>query len=341
MGGITYVHLITGFLGSGKTTFLNHVIKAVPPEVKFMILMNEFGEVGIDGAIVEGEDLDILEISKGSIFCVCVKTDFIKGLNEIATKLKPDILLIESTGVANPSDLKRDLELPIFHGRFQLTEQYCIVDAVHFADAYETFSSVEKQIASSTLFIINKIDLATPEQIDGIKTLIERHHPDPQYFETTYARIPFERFFFKNFETGETDADADATPLSDEEVEAAIEALLSDPNREITPPDMLLSAVYVWSGNSIERFREIMAAIPAGVTRAKGYIKNEHDVYLFSLVMNQKELNPAQATKKNEHLINHLVFIASPDVMAELDALEKQFPELTQRGILNPMASYQ
>ncbi|MGB3648812.1 MAG: GTP-binding protein, partial [Desulfobulbales bacterium] len=145
----TKVFLITGFLGSGKTTLLNRIIARFPKDKKLTILMNEFGEIGIDGTLVEGDDIDIMEISRGSIFCVCVKTDFIKGLYELNTKIKPDILLMESTGVANPSDLKRDLQLPIFNNRFQFKEQFCILDAVHFHDAFEAFASLEKQIASS------------------------------------------------------------------------------------------------------------------------------------------------------------------------------------------------
>ena len=99
----TDVFLITGFLGSGKTTFLNRIIDAFPTDRKLMILMNEFGEIGIDGTLVENDDVEMLEISKGSIFCVCVKTDFIKGLMNIVSTIRPEVLLIEATGVANTS----------------------------------------------------------------------------------------------------------------------------------------------------------------------------------------------------------------------------------------------
>jgi len=115
MSDVTRVYLITGFLGSGKTTLLNRIIGRFPKTKKLTLLVNEFGEVGVDGTLVEGDDIDMMEISKGSIFCVCVKTDFIKGLYELNTKVRPDVLLIESTGVANPSDLKKDLKLPIFN----------------------------------------------------------------------------------------------------------------------------------------------------------------------------------------------------------------------------------
>ena len=132
MSDVTRVYLITGFLGSGKTTLLNRIIKRFPKDKKLTLLVNEFGEVGVDGTLVEGDDIDMMEISKGSIFCVCVKTDFIKGLYELNSTVKPDVLLIESTGVANPSDLKRDLKLPIFNDRFDFAEQFCVIDAEHF-----------------------------------------------------------------------------------------------------------------------------------------------------------------------------------------------------------------
>ena len=91
------------------------MVKKVPENHKMMILMNEFGEVGLDGTLIEGDDFDMLEISRGSIFCVCVKTDFIKALNEVARTIQPDLLIVESTGVANPTALKKDLSLSIFN----------------------------------------------------------------------------------------------------------------------------------------------------------------------------------------------------------------------------------
>ena len=151
------VYLITGFLGSGKTTFLRRVIDSFPENRRLMVLMNEFGEIGIDGALVQDRELEILEINKGSIFCVCVKTDFIKGLYRIANDIKPDVVLIEATGVANPKQLKQDLVLPIFDDRFYLAEQFCIIDAANFGNVYETYASVEKQIGSARVYVIDRL----------------------------------------------------------------------------------------------------------------------------------------------------------------------------------------
>ena len=335
MGGVTNVYLITGFLGSGKTTFLNRIMKSFPPNRKLMILMNEFGEVGVDGTLVEGEDVDMMEISKGSIFCVCVKTDFIKGLNEIARTVQPDVLLIESTGVANPSDLKRDLGLPFFKERFNLAEQFCLIDAAHFTDEYEIFASVEKQIASSTLFIINKIDLAGPEQVSRVKELVARHNPNPKFYETTYADIPLETFFPAGPESSET---GDVVYLSDDELETAIDELLDDPNREITPPDRLLSAVYLWKGGGMDDFRTLLDQLPEKIIRAKGFLEGDGETWLFSLVMGQRELGRAKLAPERQEILNRLVFIAPPETMEEMEALSARFPVLTQESVLDPMA---
>lgn len=337
MAEFTKVFLITGFLGSGKTTFLNRIIKTFPKDRKLMILMNEFGEIGIDGTLIEGEDLDIMEISKGSIFCVCVKTDFIKGLNQIAKDIQPDILLIESTGVANPSDLKRDLTLPFFKERFRFAEQFCVIDAVHFTEEYEVFSSVEKQIASSTVFIINKVDLADPVQVQAVKALVGRHHPQPVFFETTYADFPFERFFFEGDLAVEDPGESSKKDfLSDEDLEAAIDRLLDDPNREVTPPDRLLSSVYLWQGD-VESFKRFMEEIPKGVVRAKGFIGQSRESHLFSWVMGQKSIEPKPLPPERLFLLNRLVFIAPPEVMPQLETIQKDFPAFQYQSTFDPM----
>ncbi|MBI5601976.1 MAG: GTP-binding protein [Deltaproteobacteria bacterium] len=340
MDNITKVYLITGFLGSGKTTFLNRIIKTFPKDRKLMILMNEFGEIGIDGNLIEGEDLDILEISKGSIFCVCVKTDFIKGLNQIAKDIQPDILLIESTGVANPTDLKRDLTLPFFQNRFQLTEQFCIIDAANFEEEYEVFSSVEKQIASSTLFIINKVDLASKEQIQKVKDLVARHHPNPKFFETQFADFPFERFFFEAEGPGqpETRAKGAKAFLSDQELESAIEQLLDDPQGEITPPDRLLSAIYKWEGD-VEGFKTLMSRFPKGIIRAKGFLGEASQAYLFSLVLGQRNLDVISLPADRLFLLNRVVFIAPPEIMPQLEALQKDFSLFQYQSTFDPMGN--
>jgi G3E family GTPase len=342
MSYITRVYLITGFLGSGKTTFLNRIIDKFPKNRKLTILMNEFGEIGVDGTLVKGEDIDMMEISKGSIFCVCVKTDFIKGLYELSEKVRPDVLLIESTGVANPTDLKRDLELPIFNDRFQFQEQFCLIDAQHFLDAYGAYASVEKQIASSTLFIINKVDLASPERIEESKKLIRELHPDPAFYEAVYADIPFERFFFPEEMMGteaavETGKRKDLPPMTDGEMDKFLDDLLDNPDLELTPPDRLVSATYQWSGGELREVAYMAGNLPSSLIRAKGFVEEKGKIYLFSYVMGDWSLVELDMPKERVLHKNVVVFIGSPDTMDDVDRATKG-GNWTGMGVFEPLS---
>ncbi|MFZ0243088.1 MAG: GTP-binding protein [Desulfobacterales bacterium] len=327
MPDITKVYLITGFLGAGKTTFLNRIIDRFPRDKKLTLLVNEFGEVGVDGTLVEGEDIDMMEISKGSIFCVCVKTDFIKGLYELATTVKPDVLLIESTGVANPSDLKKDLKLPIFNDRFCFMEQFCIIDAPHFLGAYEVYASLEKQIASSSVFIINKTDTAAPETIAATKDVIRQFHPDPLFFETTFADIPLERFFeFAAEAEGRPAGPAANSPpavMSAEELDKYLDDLLDSPDLEITPPDLLMSVAYRWTGENLEQVKAMAGALPAGVVRAKGFIEENGRMLIFNFVLGDWTIEDSHVPEKRVQHKNVIVLIGPPESMDGIETATK------------------
>jgi len=334
----TVVFLITGFLGSGKTTFLNRIIDHLPEDIKLTILMNEFGEIGIDGTLVEGEDIDMMEISRGSIFCVCVKTDFIKGLYELNAKIKPDILIIESTGVANPADLKRDLKLPIFNNRFTFTEQFCIIDAAHFLEAFEVFASVEKQLLTSTVFILNKCDLVQKETLEKIKNLVREYHPDPQFFETSYAEIDFGSFSFLDLKKHSiVNGASDTAPelLSTKELDDFISKSLGNPELETTPPDQLASVIYIWHGDNLDDIREMAKSLPTDVVRAKGFVQENNLIHLFSYVMGDWTIEPSSMDASEIKHINMIVFIGS---FAALKAVANTLsaPNWSAREVLQP-----
>jgi G3E family GTPase len=330
------VYLISGFLGAGKTTFLNRLVKVVPADVRFLILMNEFGEMGLDGTLVEAEDLDMIEISKGSIFCACVKTDFVKALHEIAHTVKPDVMLIETTGVANPSDLDRDLKLPIFGGAFNLRDKFCLIDAANFLDTYESFLAIEKQLAASDVFIINKLDLVDEDTVEKIKEIVRSFNAEPRFYETVYADVSFEGLFESGGLRGVTDsmsgpsgaeAEADslsvgqapASRMSEEELEDYIDGLLSDETAEVTPPDRLLSLVVEWDAGGPE-LRTWLEGLPAGLVRGKGLVRSEGGLWLFSLVNGKWTLEPYTGPTPSDDVVDRLVFISRPEHIKELSA---------------------
>jgi G3E family GTPase len=330
--GTIDVYLISGFLGSGKTTFLNRLIKVVPADLTFLILMNEFGEVGLDGTLVEGEDVDMLEISKGSIFCACVKTDFIKALHTLAKTVRPDIMLIETTGVANPSDLDRDLKLPIFGGSFQLRDKFCVVDAENFLDTYESFLAIEKQLASSDVFIINKLDLVTPEVVDQIRAIVESFNPDPVFYEATYAEVPFGDLFRQGGLSGRVRDAASpvavgaavSTPaeMTEEQLDGYIDDLLNDEAAQVTPPDRLLSYVLEWPPGTEAGFKEWLAALPPRLVRAKGLVQLDGEFRLFNLVNGNWTIVPYDGPPPERGIGDRVVLISRPEDIRSIQEKE-------------------
>jgi G3E family GTPase len=330
-GACTDVYLISGFLGAGKTTFLNRVVAVVPPDVRFMILMNEFGEVGLDGVLVEGEDLDMIEISKGSIFCACVKTDFIKALHEIAKTVRPDVMLIETTGVANPKDLDRDLQLPIFGGAFRLRDKFCLIDAANFLDTYESFLAIEKQLEASDVFIINKVDLAAPGDVDRIKAVVREFHPEPRFYEARLADVPFTELFGSGslhgagvgstpLNEGGVGAPAMAAPaaqdgleLGPEALEEYIERLLDDETAEVTPPDRLQSLVVRPPVGSLDELRVWFAGLPPRLVRGKGILRVREELHVFSLVNGRWTLEPYGGSDPGDEIAGRVVLISRPE----------------------------
>ena len=284
----------------------------------FLILMNEFGEVGLDGTLVEGEDLDMIEISKGSIFCACVKTDFIKALHEIATAVKPDVMLIETTGVANPSDLDRDLKLPIFAGAFHLRDKFCLIDAVHFLDTYESFLAIEKQLVASDVFIINKMDLAEPSVVHEIKEIVLGFNPDASFYEAIYADVTFDALF-RQGALGEAGAHV-VPPLSEEALEDYIDGLLADESAQVTPPDRLLSLVLRWPGGTKEEFEGWVGRLPK-LVRAKGLVDLGGELHLFGLVNGFSTTEPYRGPPPSDDLRDRLVFISRPEDIRGLEAV--------------------
>jgi G3E family GTPase len=307
----TQVFLISGFLGSGKTTFLNHMLKDVPPDLKLLVLMNEFGEESIDGALVEDPELEMFEISRGSIFCACVKGDFIKALYQIAFVVKPEVLVIEASGVANPTDIGRDLFNPIYKGVYKSLEKVCVLDAANFLEQYEVFTALEKQIEAADNFIVNKTDIVEKQTIDSIKEVVLSHNPRAKFFETSYGRVSVTDLFTLR-QAGQL-AQSTQTPESDlmnnAALEEAVDRILDDEAAQLTPPDRLISMTCRWLSGSVEDFRPIADRLPNDVIRAKGFIFHNGQAYLYSHVGHSYNIVPFDGSRLINRSVNRVVFI--------------------------------
>lgn len=157
--GLIPICLVTGFLGSGKTTFLKQVV-AKNRERRLVYLVNEFSPHDIDGAIVSKENPSVVSIPGGSIFCKCLVTEFIGQMSSIPDKFDGvEGVVIEASGMANPkviSDMLRETKLD---DRYILSHIISIVDPGSFMKLRVTLPNIVAQIEASDSIIINKTDL--------------------------------------------------------------------------------------------------------------------------------------------------------------------------------------
>lgn len=173
----TKLYVLTGFLGSGKTTLLIKLINKLKGK-RIGVIQNEFGKLGIDGEIIRNDDIQMMEINKGSIFCSCLKLKFVEALAEMA-KQDFDYLFVESSGLGDPSNVEEILEATkvISGDRFDFAGAICLVDAVNFFDELSDLETVYRQLKHCNLAVITKTDLTDADTLTAIREKIREINP--------------------------------------------------------------------------------------------------------------------------------------------------------------------
>ena len=160
---MTKTNLITGFLGSGKTTSILHLLANKDPAEKWAVLVNEFGEVGIDGALLADSGAMVKEIPGGCMCCVNGLPMQV-GLNTLLRQGKPDRLLIEPTGLGHPKQILDLLTAPVYEPWLELRATLCLLDPRQLLDEKAINNdNFRDQLASADIIVANKSDRATAE----------------------------------------------------------------------------------------------------------------------------------------------------------------------------------
>jgi G3E family GTPase len=183
-------YLITGFLGSGKTTFLKNVLDHYADDHRLAIVQNEFAPGQVDGQELKrsGKYFELLEVNKGSVFCVCLLSDFEKSLVKFVDEIQPDKVLLEATGLADPIAIGELLESSELKKRFYLAQVFCVIDAVNFLKLEPTMTRLRHQVRIADTVLINKTDLLEGAA-DEIISTIKRYNPFCEIIETTYCQF--------------------------------------------------------------------------------------------------------------------------------------------------------
>lgn len=183
------LYVLTGFLGAGKTTILLKILEKLKGK-RIGVIQNEFGKLGIDGEILKHNDMEMVEINRGSIFCSCLKLQFVQALSEMAQH-EFDKLFVESSGLGDPSNVEEILKASeMVSGKsYDFRGVICFVDGVNFLKQLEDLETVYRQLKHCHLAVITKIDLVSKEEVDNLYKVIRKINPVCKIVESANGNL--------------------------------------------------------------------------------------------------------------------------------------------------------
>lgn len=182
--------ILTGFLGAGKTTYLNHILQ-YHPDTRYAIIENEYGEQSIDSELILHAEDDIIELNNGCLCCT-LNDNLYEILNTLHERRNEyDELLIEATGIANPVGLAEPFVVnPVIKKHFPLSRIICLVDAEQIEDQLEQTKEAMLQITFSDVLLINKTDLVSENYLLSVETLLAKLNPLAKIVFSQQGRFP-------------------------------------------------------------------------------------------------------------------------------------------------------
>jgi G3E family GTPase len=192
------VTVLTGYLGAGKTTLLNRILSE-PHGKKYAVIVNEFGEIGIDNDLIVGADEEVFEMNNGCICCT-VRGDLIRIIDGLMRrKGKFDAIIVETTGLADPAPVAQTFFVDENVGKnTRLDAVVTVADAKWLRDRLRDAPEAKNQIAFADVILINKTDLVTAEELREVEARIRGINPYAKVHRTERAQIPLNEVLGRN-----------------------------------------------------------------------------------------------------------------------------------------------
>jgi G3E family GTPase len=190
------VTVLTGYLGAGKTTLLNRILREDHGR-RYAVVVNEFGEIGIDGDLIVGTDEELFEMNNGCICCT-VRGDLIRTLQGLLQKSRAggrpfDAIIVETTGLADPGPVAQTFFVdPVLHAGTVLDSITTVVDAAHIGLRLDDSREAAEQIAFADQIVLNKTELVDAAMLDGIEARLRRINPLAPIHRTQRAGVALE-----------------------------------------------------------------------------------------------------------------------------------------------------
>ena len=257
--------IITGFLGVGKTTMLTNTVKEHFSDKKVAIVVNEFGDIGVDGNILSNVYSEVLEISEGCICCQLAE-EFESGVMEIMNKYNPEIIFVETSGASEP--------FPIFLSMQNLGVSVegviCVVDSKNL-DSYKDNSTAKYQIGGSNIIVLNKTDLVNDDELEAVKKDVIQIKDEYNIKNTLTGKTIFNSYVINNAEQGVVNKEVFEGVYKVDE----IIGLAKDYKRlDHTTKDSITQKVaYLKEGIEFADVDEVLKNLPKSIYRVKGVVK--------------------------------------------------------------------
>lgn len=264
--------VLTGFLGAGKTTLLNRILTG-DHGLRVAVLVNDFGSINIDAELVIGieNDSDVINLANGCI-CCNIRDDLVDAtIKVLARRERPEYILLEASGVADPSGIALTFMGDNLRDRIRLDSIMCVVDAEQIFAAPEMMELKLRQVAFADMVILNKVDLVTAEEIERIKAWLDDRFHRYRLVQATGGNVPLEILLA----AGRFDpARFDGTAPSDEH----------DHSHDCRGPAVhghrhdhaQIFSTWSYETNeplSLQALRETARKLPASVYRCKGIVR--------------------------------------------------------------------
>lgn len=307
------VVIVTGFLGAGKTTLINRILTADHGR-RIAVIVNEFGEIGIDHHLLLSSDQEVVQMNNGCVCCT-VRGDLMRSLFQLLEhRSKFDTVIIETTGLAEPAPVAQSLYGDEqFRREFTLDGVVTVVDAKYISDQLEQSAESCEQIAFADLILLNKTDLSTPEQLDEVEQKISRLNKVATIHRTRNSEMDLAPIF------DVASASQDLSEKIDQIAHHDGHDHHHRHNHHHNHASHLqgISTVCIvergaLSGNKISLwFRSLLSEAGGEILRMKGILnlKGDPDQFLFQGVHTDFEGKPGRAWNADEERLNRLVFI--------------------------------
>ena len=318
--------ILSGFLGAGKTTLLNHMIRQNKGR-RIAVLVNDFGEINIDSDLIESREKFRLNLTGGCICCTIQKDLLSSVINLMRQEQRPDYLIVECSGAADPSQVLNTLSSSLLRFHLHVDGLFTVIDASRLLEieTREHRRLAERQIKAANLLILNKIDRVDDKTLDKVKQFVRNISPGAVMLTSVRCQVPVDLVLgFKDLPELKAALYHQSMDVHEHDTHqhgnGSIQILPEIPGNSAsitdTPHDQVFESWSFISDRPLrkEAFKHLLKHISPEIIRAKGFVywdDPDDPLVLFSKVGQWIDL---ETYFKKEHLTleTRLVFIGNP-----------------------------